>query len=90
MSSASTVAVRQLGAELLRTVRKDSVNRLPATLGGVASKGAEVLADTAQAAGKVVNAAGKGLFSGIGTPVVIGAGLLGAYLLFRRRNEREA
>ena len=69
----------------------DSVTHLPETLGGVASKGAEVLAETAQAAGKVVNAAGKGLFSGIGTPVVIGAGLLGAFLLFRRgRRDEEA
>lgn len=68
---------------------KDSVKRLPETISDVASKGADVLADTAQAAGKVVNAAGKGLFSGAGTPVMIGAGLLGAYLLFRRRNERK-
>ncbi|MGE0404514.1 MAG: hypothetical protein AB7T06_47835, partial [Kofleriaceae bacterium] len=76
--------------DMIKDSVKDSVKRLPETLGGVASKGADVLADTAHAAGKVVNAAGKGLFSGAGTPAMIGAGLLGAYLLFRRRNEKES
>lgn len=75
--------------DMIKDSVKDSVKRLPETISDVASKGADVLADTAQAAGKVVNAAGKGLFSGAGTPVMIGAGLLGAYLLFRRRNERK-
>lgn len=75
--------------DLVKDSVKDSVKRLPETLGGVASKGAEVLADAAQGAGKVVNAAGKGLFSGIGTPVLIGAGMLGAFLLFRGRRRGE-
>lgn len=70
---------------------KDSVLHLPDTIKTVASKGAEVLADTAQAAGRVVNSAGKGLFSGAGTPILIGAGVIGAVLLLRgRRAEKEA
>ena len=77
--------------DMVKESVKDSITALPDTLSDVASKGVEVLSDTAQAAGKVVNAAGKGLFSGIGTPVMIGAGLLGAFLLFRRgRRDEEA
>jgi hypothetical protein len=68
---------------------KDSVTRLPETLGSVASKGADVLASTAQTAGRVVGSAGKGLFSGMGAPVLIGAGLLGAFLMFRGKRRRE-
>ena len=63
---------------------------LPDTLSTVASKGVEALADTAQAAGKVVNAAGKGLLSGAGLPILIGAGVLGAVFLFRGRRQEES
>lgn len=69
---------------------KDSVLHLPDTIKTVASKGADVLADTAQAAGRVVNSAGKGLFSGAGTPILIGAGVIGAVLLLRGRRKEEA
>lgn len=69
---------------------KDSVLHLPDTIKTVASKGADVLADTAQAAGRVVNSAGKGLFSGAGTPILIGAGVIGAVLLLRGRRREEA
>jgi len=48
-----------------------------------------VIADTAHAAGKVVNEAGKGLFSGVGTPLLIGAGVLGAVVLFRSGRKHE-
>lgn len=69
---------------------KDSIVGLPDTISSVATKGAEVLESAAQTAGQLVNAAGKGLFSGVGAPIAIGAGLLGAFLLLRRRNEKEA
>ena len=68
---------------------KDSITHLPETLEGAAETGVEVVEDTAHAAGKVVAAAGKGLFSGIGTPVLVGAGVLGAYLLLRDRHHEE-
>ena len=69
---------------------KDSITHLPVTLDHVASKTVEALADTAHAAGKIVNEAGKGLLSGFGAPVLVGAGLLGAWLLFRGRRDRDA
>lgn len=75
--------------DLVKESVKDSIVHLPATLGAVASKSAEVIADTAHAAGKVVNEAGKGLFSGVGTPLLIGAGVLGAVLLFRGGRKHE-
>ena len=68
---------------------KDSVLHLPDTIKTVASKGVDAIADTAQAAGRVVNSAGKGLFSGVGTPILIGAGVVGAVLLLRSRSRRE-
>ena len=46
--------------DLAKDAIKDSVTHLPDTLSTVASKSAEALADTAHAAGKVVNEAGKG------------------------------
>jgi len=55
----------------------------------VGALGADAIADTAHAAGRVVNAAGKGLFSGAGTPILIGAGVLGAVLLLRRGRRHE-
>lgn len=76
--------------DLAKESIKDSVLRLPDTIKTAASKGVDALADTAQAAGKVVNAAGKGLLSGAGTPILIGAGVLGAVLLFRGRNHEES
>ena len=75
--------------DLAKDAIKDSIKHLPDTISAVASKGADAIADTAHAAGKVVNEVGKGLFSGVGTPLLIGAGVLGAVLLFRggRRHE---
>ena len=76
--------------DLAKDAIKDSVVHLPETIGTVASKGVEAIVDTAHAAGKVVNAAGKGLLSGAGTPILIGAGVLGALLLFRGRRNQES
>ena len=75
--------------DLVKESVKDSIVHLPDTLGTVASKSAEVIAGTAHAAGKVVNEVGKGLFSGMGTPLLIGAGVLGAVLLFRGGRKHE-
>ena len=76
--------------DLAKESIKDSVLHLPDTIKTAASKGVDALADTAQAAGKVVNAAGKGLLSGAGMPILIGAGVLGAVLLFRGRSHEES
>ncbi len=75
--------------DLAKDAIKDSIVHLPDTISTVASKGVEVIADTAHAAGKVVNEAGKGLLSGAGTPLLIGAGVLGALLLFRGSRKHE-
>ena len=44
----------------------------------------------AHAVGKVANDAGKGLFAGFGTPLLIGAGLIGLFLITRSRDHEEA
>ena len=68
---------------------KDSVKHLPETLTGAASKGAELIEGAAHAVGKVANEAGKGLFAGLGAPVLIGAGLIGLFLITRNRSHHE-
>jgi hypothetical protein len=68
---------------------KDSIVHLPQNLGVAASKGAELIESAAHAVGKVANEAGKGLFSGLGAPVLIGAGLIGLFLISRNRSHHE-
>ena len=69
---------------------QDSVKQLPDNLAKgaevVASKVASVAGDVAEGAGKIVNQGAKGLFSGIGTPILVAGGLVGAFLLLRRRD----
>lgn len=69
---------------------KTSVKNLPDNLAKgaevVASKVASVAGDVAEGAGKIVNQGAKGLFSGIGTPILVAGGLVGAFLLLRRRD----
>jgi len=67
---------------------KYGVTHLPDTLSHVAGKGADVVAGAAHTAGRIVNEAGRGLFGGLGTPLMIGGGLLGVYLLTRSRDRR--
>lgn len=61
----------------------DSISHLPQTLGQVASEGAGLVSGAAQTVGKAANEAGKALFSGFGTPLLLGAGLLGLLLVRR-------
>ena len=63
---------------------KTSLVQLPEHMEHAASQGADFLAEAAHAVGAVVNEAGKGLLSGLGTPILIGAGLIGVFLLARR------
>ena len=68
----------------------DSVKHLPDALATAASKSVELLEGAAHAVGKVANEAGKGLFAGLGAPVLIGAGLIGLFLISRNRAHEEA
>ncbi|MEJ7598515.1 MAG: hypothetical protein WKG01_11445 [Kofleriaceae bacterium] len=69
---------------------KDAVKNLPENIAAgasqVASSVASAAGDVAQGVGKVANEAGKGLFSGFGTPLLVGGGLLGLFLLSRSRD----
>ncbi len=67
----------------------DSVKHLPSTIASAAGKGAELIESAAHAVGKVANEAGKGLFAGLGAPVLIGAGLIGLFLVSRNRGHHE-
>lgn len=68
----------------------DSLKHLPENLARVAESGADLVASAAHAVGKVANEAGKGLFAGFGTPLLVGGGLLGLLFLSRRRRTEEA
>jgi hypothetical protein len=69
---------------------KDTFTSLPSDIASgaktVASGTVDVLEGGAHALGKVANAAGRGMFAGAGTPLVIGAGLVGLYFLTRSRD----
>ena len=66
---------------------KASLTHLPENLKAgaeaVASSAASLAGNIAQGVGKVANEAGKGLFAGFGTPLLVGAGLLGLFLISR-------
>lgn len=68
-----------------------SVKNLPENLAKgaeyVAEKVAGVAGDVASGAGKIVNQGVKGVFSGIGTPLLVAGGLVGAFLLLRGRDK---
>jgi len=72
---------------------KESISNLPENIKegakALGSGAANIAGDLAQGVGKVANEAGKGLFSGFGTPLLIGAGLIGAFLLTRNRGENK-
>jgi hypothetical protein len=75
--------------DMAKDALKHSVTHLPETLEHAASKGADMLASAAHAVGKVANEAGKGLFQGFGTPLLIGAGLIGLFLITRDSGEKK-
>ncbi len=77
--------------DLMIEAIKTSLVQLPQNL----KAGAKVIADgasnlagnIAQGVGNVAHEAGKGLFSGFGTPMLIGAGLIGLYFISRSGKE---
>ena len=82
---------RGITARLARL--KESVQKLPDTIASgakaVGSGVAQVTGDIAHGVGKVANQAGKGLFSGLGMPLLIGgAGAVGLFLLLRGGREK--
>ncbi len=73
---------------------KDSIKNLPENIKVGTEKAASALAsaasDVAQGAAKIANEAGKGLFAGFGTPLLVGAGLLGLFLISRNNAKPSA
>jgi len=70
---------------------KDSVTHLPENIKAgtkvIVGELAGLAGDAARSVGKVAQEAGKGLFSGFGTPLLLGAGLLGLFLISRSKHE---
>ncbi|HTR50268.1 MAG TPA: hypothetical protein VMJ10_06140 [Kofleriaceae bacterium] len=66
---------------------KTSVTHLPENLEHAASKAADLVAKAGHGLGKIVNETGKGLLAGLGTPLLVGGGLLGLYLITRSREK---
>jgi hypothetical protein len=79
--------------DLAKEAIKDSITRLPENLATGAKKVAGALGDAAgdvaHGVGKIANEAGRGLFSGFGGPVLVGAGLLGLFLISRSRSKED-
>lgn len=60
-------------------------DRTKALAGAIAASVREAAADTARAAGKIVNEGARGLLGDIAAPVLIGGGVIAAILLLRTR-----
>ncbi len=75
--------------DMAKAALKDSITHLPENLEHGASAVAKLVASAAHAVGKVANEAGKGLFAGFGTPLLIGGGLIGLFLITRNRGEKK-
>ncbi|MDQ3369649.1 MAG: hypothetical protein M3680_29825 [Myxococcota bacterium] len=73
---------------------KHSIAHLPENIkagaSAVASGVADIAGSAANTIGKVANEAGKGLFSGFGTPILVGAGLIGLFLMSRNGRDKRA
>ncbi|MFT3695815.1 MAG: hypothetical protein QM831_21950 [Kofleriaceae bacterium] len=76
-------------AQLAKDAIKHGLQNLPKTLGTIASAGGGLVADAANASGRAVGAVGKGLFSGFGAPLLLGAGVVGAFFLLRNGRREE-
>ncbi|MBX3156778.1 MAG: hypothetical protein KF773_12300 [Deltaproteobacteria bacterium] len=74
-------------SEMMIDSLKDSIKDLPKNIvGGVkvlANEVGKLAGSAAHSVGKLAHEAGKGLFTGFGTPLLIGAGLVGLYLVSR-------
>ena len=74
-------------SDILASSVKDSVVNLPQNLvsgaKSVASEIEDIVGSAAHAIGSIASSAGKGLLSGFGTPLLVGAGLVGLFLITR-------
>jgi len=74
-------------SDMLADSVKDSVVHLPQNLisgaKSVASEVEDIVGSAAHAIGSIASSAGKGLFAGFGTPLLVGAGLVGLFLITR-------
>ena len=81
-------------AALALDALKQAITELPQNLGAgleQAGRGAtSLLGDIGEGLGNTANRIGKGLFSGFGTPLLIGAGLVGLFLIARGDDGKEA
>jgi hypothetical protein len=73
--------------DLMTEAIKESIVNLPHNIKAGAEAIASGAADVAGAVGKVAGEAGKGLFGGFGAPLLIGAGLVGLFLISRKDTE---
>jgi hypothetical protein len=67
---------------------KDLPDNLKAGAKKVASGVADITGDIAHGVGKIANTAGKGLFAGFGTPLLIGGAALGLFLIARNKRAK--
>ena len=77
-------------SDMMLDAVKDSIVHLPENIKAGASAIASGAADIAGAVGKVAGEAGKGFFGGFGAPLLIGAGLVGAFLISRKSAREKA
>jgi len=66
---------------------KNSIVHLPQNIVSgtktIANEVEDIVGSAAHAIGSIANSAGKGLFAGFGTPLIVGAGLVGLFLISR-------
>lgn len=81
------------GTDLAIASLKQAISDLPENIGAsfdYVSRGAtSLLGEVGEGLGKTANRIGKGLFSGFGTPLLVGAGLVGLFLLSRTGDEKK-
>lgn len=74
-------------SDILIDAVKNSVTHLPQNIVSgaktITDEVEDIVGSAAHAIGSIANSAGKGLFSGFGTPLLVGAGLVGLFLITR-------
>lgn len=73
--------------DAIRTSLVELPNNLKAGAKAIADGASNLAGNIAHGVGQVAHEAGKGLFGGFGTPMLIGAGLVGLFLITRNANK---
>lgn len=76
-------------SDMMLDAVKESIVSLPQNIKAGAAAVASGAAEIAGSVGKIAGEAGKGLFGGFGAPLLIGAGLVGMFLLSRNHHGTE-